>query len=144
MATQTSAPPVDEAVDLLAPRRERHRAVENRHPPGLQAVHLACQREHRLAAEGDDHGARCQRAQHPLTDPLERQLALEDADLGLRKRVLDEGQRVERAEHANVPVLAGEQEARPGRAALLVVRPLHLVQHEHVAARRAPSRPSSR
>ena len=44
----------EEAVDLLAPRGERHRAVEHRHPAGLQAVDLTGEREHRLAAEGDD------------------------------------------------------------------------------------------
>ena len=49
---------VEEAVDLLAPRRERHRAVEHRDPTRMQPVDLAGEREHRLAAERDDHRAR--------------------------------------------------------------------------------------
>ena len=50
-----------------------------------------------------------------------------------RERALDERQRVERAEQQDVPVLAGEQQLRPGGAALLVVGPLHLVEDEHLA-----------
>ena len=52
---------VEEAVDLLAPRRERHRAVEHRDPAGMEPVDLAREREHRLAAERDDDGARRER-----------------------------------------------------------------------------------
>ena len=48
-----------EAVDLLAPRRERHRAVEHGDPARVQPVHLAREREHGLAAERDDDRARC-------------------------------------------------------------------------------------
>ena len=35
-----------------------------------------------------------------------------------------------------MPVLAAEQEPRPRRTAFLVLRPLHLVEHERLAARR--------
>ena len=68
--------------------------------------------------------------------PVERRLALEEADLGLRKRVLDERERLDGAEQEDVAVLAGEEEPRPRRAALLVLRPLDLVEHEHLAAQR--------
>ena len=51
-----------------------------------------------------------------------------------RERVLDERQRVDGAEQEDVAVLAGEQEARPRRAALGVVGPLHLVEDEHLPA----------
>ena len=68
--------------------------------------------------------------------PVERRLALEEADLDLRERVPDERQRLDRAEQEDVAVLAAEHEPRPGRAALLVLRPLHLVEHERLAARR--------
>ena len=39
-------------------------------------------------------------------------------------------------EQEDVPVLAREQQPRPGGAALGVVGPLHLVEHEHLAAER--------
>ena len=83
-------------------------------------------------------------AERALADELERQHALEDLDLGLRERVQDERLGVERAEHEDVAVVAREQEPRPRRAALGVVRPLHLVEHEHLARAAAPSRPCSR
>ena len=35
-----------------------------------------------------------------------------------------------------MPVLAGEQQPRPGRPALVVVGPLHLVEDEHLALER--------
>ena len=136
VATQTSAAPVEEAVDLLAARRERHRAVEHRDAVGPEPVDLAGEREHGLAAERDDDRARRERPQLARADELERQLPLEDAELGVRERVPDERQRVERAEQEDVAVLAGEQQPRPRRAALLVVRPLHLVEHEHLARAR--------
>ncbi len=47
----------EEALDLLPPRRERHRAVEHGDPARMQAIHLSREREHRLAAEGDDDSA---------------------------------------------------------------------------------------
>ena len=56
-----------------------------------------------------------------------------DAQLGIGKRTPHERQRIERAEQSDVAVLAREQQLRPGRAALLVVGPLHLVEHEHLA-----------
>ena len=46
---------LEEPVDLLAPRRERHRPVEHRYAARVQTVDLARQREHRLAAERDEH-----------------------------------------------------------------------------------------
>ena len=79
-----------------------------------------------------------------LPSPVERRLALEEADLDLRERVPHERQRLDRAEQQDVAVLAAEHEPRPGRAALLVLGPLHLVEHERLAARTAPSRPCSR
>ena len=58
VATVTSEAPLEEAVDLLAPRAERHRAVEHGDAARVEPVDLAREREHRLAAEGDDDGAR--------------------------------------------------------------------------------------
>ena len=52
------------------------------------------------------------------------------------KRALHERERVERAEQEDLAVLAGEQEPRPGRAALRVVGPLHLVEDEQLARER--------
>ena len=75
-------------------------------------------------------------AERALADELERQDALEDLHLGFRERVQDERLGIERAEHEDVAVVAGEQEPRPRRAALGVVRPLHLVEHEHLARAR--------
>ena len=66
-------------------------------------------------------------------DELERQLALEDLQLALRERSVDERERVERAEQEDLAVLAREEQARPRRAALGVVRPLHLVEDEQLA-----------
>ena len=104
--------------------------------PGLAAVQLAGEREHGAPAERDDNGARLEALEGDRPRPVERRLALEEADLGLRKRVLDERQRLDRAEQEDVPVLAGEQQPRPGGAALGVVGPLHLVEHEHLARER--------
>ena len=67
------------------------------------------------------------------SDELERQLPLVDAELGIRERTSDERQRIERTEQPDVAVLAGEEQLRPGRPPLLVVRPLDLVQDEHLA-----------
>ena len=127
---------VEEAVDLLAPRRERHRAVEHRDAAGMEPVDLAGEREHRLAAERDDDRSRREPAELARADELERKLPLVDPELCLRERTPNERQRVERAEQPDVAVLAGEQQLRPRRAALLVVRPLHLVEHEHLARAR--------
>ena len=85
----------------------------------------------RLNATSDR--ARAERAEGALADELERQLALEDLELGLRERALDERQRIERAEQEDLAVLAREQEPGPRRAALLVVGPLDLVEDEQVA-----------
>src|SRR6188472_2932487 len=63
----------EEPVDLLAPRRQRHRAVEHGHAVGPEAVHLPCEREHRLAAERDEHGAGRERAELPGPDELQWQ-----------------------------------------------------------------------
>ena len=79
------------------------------------------------------HRARRERAQLARADELERQLPLVHAELGVGERAADERQRVERAEQPDVAVLAGEEQLRPGRAALLVVCPLDLVEHEHLA-----------
>ena len=50
----------DEAVDLEAARRERHRAVEDGDPARVPPVQLAREREHGAPAEGDDHRARAE------------------------------------------------------------------------------------
>ena len=126
----------EEAIDLLAARGERHRAVEDRDPAGMQAVHFAGEGEHRAAAERDHDGSRRERAERARADELERQLALEELQLVLGKRPLDERQRVERAEQQDLSIVAGEQQPRPRRAALRVVRPLHLVEDEEIAGMR--------
>ena len=74
-----------------------------------------------------------QRAERALPDELEGELALEDLQLVLGEGSLDERERVERAEQQDLAVLAGEEKPRPGGAALGVVRPLHLVEHEQLA-----------
>ncbi len=126
-------PTLEEAVDLLAARAERHGAVEDRDPTGMHAVDLAGEREHRLAAERHEHAPRCHGAQLHGADPLERELALEHLHLDPGKRLLDERQRVERAEQPQVAVLARQQQTRPRSPPLLVVGPLHFVEHQHVA-----------
>ena len=123
----------DEALDLLTPRGQRHRAVEHGDLARLEAVHLAGECKHRAPAEGDDHASRRQRAKRPRADELERQLALEDLQLMLRKCTLDERECVECAEQEDLAVLAREQESRPRGAALRVVGPLHLVEDEELA-----------
>ena len=127
---------VEEAVDLRPARRERHRAVENGDLPRPAAVDLAGEREHGLARERDDDAAGVEHRQRPLADELERELSLEDLHLGVRESVADERQRVERAEQQDLAVPARQQQPGPGGAALVVVRPLHLVEDEHVAGHR--------
>ena len=99
----------------------------------MEAVQLAGEREHGLAAERDDDGSGREPAERALADELERQNPLEDLDLRLGERLQHERLGVERSEQEDVPELACEQEPRPGRAALGVVRPLHLVEDEHLA-----------
>ena len=132
----TSERPLEEAVDLLASRAERHGAVEDGDPVGVEPVQLPREREHRLAAERDDDRARRETAERALADELEREDPLEHLHLGLRERLQDERLCVERAEQEDVAVLAREQEPRPGRAALRVVGPLHLVEDEHLTRAR--------
>src|SRR5260221_2612520 len=50
----------DEAVDLLAPRRERHGAVENRNAARMQLIQLAAETDHGAAAERDDDRTRAE------------------------------------------------------------------------------------
>ena len=133
MATQTSAAPERKRSISSRLEGERHRAVEDGDATRVQPVHLAGEREHRPATERDDDGAGRQRAERALADELERELALEDLQLVLREGSFDERERVERAEEEDLAVLAGEQQPRPGRAALGVVRPLHLVENEQLA-----------
>ena len=102
----------------------------------METVDLAREREHRAPAERDDDRSRRERAERPRAHELERELALEDLQLVLGKRALHEWERVERAEQEDLAVLAREQEPRPGRAALGVVRPLHLVEDEQLARER--------
>jgi hypothetical protein len=127
----------NEAVDLLAPRRERHRPVEAGDGAGMQLVQLAGEPDHGAAAEGDDDGPRAQAGDRAAAGPVERRLALEEANLGPRKRVPNEWQRLDRAQQQDVPVFATQEEACPRRATLLVLGPLHLVEHERLAARRS-------
>jgi hypothetical protein len=103
----------DEAVDLLPPRRERHRAVEAGDCARVQLVQLAREADHRAAAEGHDDRAGAQAGDRAAARPVERSLALEEADLGLGKRVPHERQRLHGAEQQDVPVFAADQEARP-------------------------------
>jgi hypothetical protein len=126
----------EKTVDLLPPRREGHRAVEDRDTSGVQLIQLAGEADHRAPAERDDHGARAESGDAALADPLERGLALEEAHVCPRERSLDERQRLDGTEDEDVAVVAPEHEPRPGRAALLVLRPLHLVEDESVAAHR--------
>src|SRR6478609_2383826 len=109
-------PAVDEAVDLLSPRRERHRAVEAGDTTRMELVQLAGEADHGAAAEGDDHRARAKAGDAAAAGPVERRLALAVANLDLRERVPHERQRLDRAEQQDVSVLAAEQEPRPGRA----------------------------
>ena len=126
----------DEAVDLLAPRRERHRAVQHRDLARMELVELAGEADHGAAAERDDDGSRPEPGDAALADPVERRLALEEANLHVRERVPHERQRLDRAEQQDVAVLAAEHEPRPRRAALLVFGPLHLVEDERLAVHR--------
>ena len=99
----------------------------------MEPVDLAREREHRLAAERDDDGARRERAQRRAPTNSSGSIRSKTLHLGVGERVQDERLRVERAEQEDVAVLAREQKPRPGRAALRVVGPLHLVEHEHLA-----------
>ena len=104
---------VHEPLDLQPAGRKGHRAVQHGDLSRLPAVQLACEREHRAAAEGDHHRAGPKALERHRTRPVERRLALEEAHLGLRERVLDQRQRLDGAEQEDVPVLAGEEEPRP-------------------------------
>ena len=124
------------AVDLLAARRERHRAVQHRDTAGVQLVQLAREPDHGAAAERDDDRAgrrarRCRACRTSRAAPCARRSARRPA--GTRA---DERQRLDRAEQQDVAVLAAEHEPRPRRAALLVLGPLHLVEDERLAAHR--------
>jgi hypothetical protein len=127
---------VHEPLDLEPARSEWHRAVEDGDASRAAAVELAREREHGAPAERDHDRSRLQALERHLARPVERRLALEEADLGLRKRVLDERQRLDGPEQQDVLVLAREQQPRPGGAALAVIGPLHLVEHEHLAVQR--------
>ena len=124
---------VHEPLDLEPAGRQRHRAVEHGDLPRLPAVQLAGKCEHGAAAEGDDDGAATKALKRDRARPVQRRLALEEAHLGLRESVLDQRQRLDCAEEQDVPVLAREQQPRPGGAALAVLGPLHLVEDEHLA-----------
>ena len=128
--------PVHEALDFEASRAERHRAVEDSDAARLPPVQLPGEREHGTAAECDDDRAGPEALKGNRAGPVERRLALEEADLGVGERVLEERQRLDGAEEKDVFVLAREQEPCPGGAALAVVCPLHLVEHEHLPGER--------
>ncbi len=104
---------VDEAVDLLAPRRERHRPVEAGDAARMKLVQLPGETDHGAPAERDDDGAGAETVDAAPAGPVEGRLALEVANLDLRERVPDERQRLDRAEQQDVPVLAAEEEPRP-------------------------------
>ena len=88
----------NEAVDLLAARRERHRTVEAGDRARVQLVELACETDHGAAAEGDDDGSGPQARDRAATRPVEGSLPLEESDLRLRERVPNEWQGLDGAE----------------------------------------------
>ena len=126
----------EEPVDLLAPRGERHRAVEDRHASGVEPVHLAREREHGLAAEGDDD--RPVRSDRSVRSPTHSRGSLRSKTFSSASG----NARSTRGSASSAPsrricaVLAREQEARPGGPALGVVGPLHLVEDEQLARMR--------
>jgi len=126
----------EESVDLLPPRRERHRPVQRGDAAGVQLVQLAGDADDCAAAERDDDRPRPQARDRLPPDPVERRLALEEADVRVRERMPDERQRLHRAEQQDVPVFPAEHQSRPCGAAFLVLGPLHLVQHERLAVHR--------
>src|SRR5947209_10845820 len=58
----------DEAVDLLAARRERHRAVQHRDAARMELIELAGEPDDRAAAERDDDRACTETGDAALTD----------------------------------------------------------------------------
>src|SRR5205807_681464 len=68
----------EEAVDLLAARRERHGAVQHRGLAGMVLVQVAGEPDHGATTERDDDRARPQTGDAAAADPLERSLALEE------------------------------------------------------------------
>jgi hypothetical protein len=62
-----------EAVDLLTPRAQGHRAVEHGDAAGVEPVDLAREREHGAAAERHDDRPWREAAERALADELERQ-----------------------------------------------------------------------
>ena len=104
----------DEPLDLQPAGCKRHRAVQHGDLPRLPPVELACKGEHCAPAERDHDGAGPKALERDRTGPVERRLALEEAHLSLWEGVLDQRQRLDRAEEEDVPVLAGEEQPRPG------------------------------
>src|SRR5262245_26138083 len=123
----------EKALDLLTSRRERHRAVEDGDPAGVDAVHLTCKREHGAPAERNDDSPGRERPEGSSSDELERQLALEDLQLVPWERAIDEWERIDRSQNEDLAVLAREEETRPRRATLGVVGPLDLVENEELS-----------
>src|SRR5262249_18062390 len=74
----------DEAGEPRPPRREGHRAVEAGDPARVELVQLAGESDHGPAAEGDENGAWPKARDAAAAHPVERRLALEEADLDLR------------------------------------------------------------
>src|SRR5579884_2456338 len=60
----------------------------------MELVELAGEADHRAAAERDDDRAGAEAVDAAPADPVERRLALEEAELDLRERVPDERQRL--------------------------------------------------
>ena len=125
-----------EPVDLLAPRRKRHGSVQHGDLARMQQVQLAREPDHGATAERDDDSPRPKPNDPAPADPVERRLALEEPHVDLRERMPDERQRLDRSEQQDVAIIAAEHQPRPRRPALVVLRPLHLVEHQRLAAHR--------
>ena len=137
MPQQKSAAPLHEAVDLDAARARAASRRRGRRPgPACRRFSspASASTARRLKATTTVPGRRLWNE----TAPVQSSGALRS-----KKRTsasgnafCDQRQRLDGAEQEDVPVLAREQQARPGGSALGVVRPLHLVEHEHLAAQR--------
>ena len=92
--------------------------------------------DHGATAERDDDSPRPKPNDPTPADPVERRLALEEPHVDLRERMPDERQRLDRSEQQDVAIIAAEHQPRPRRPALVVLRPLHLVEHQRLAAHR--------
>ena len=136
VAQQTARLPAHEALDLEPARGQRHRAVEDGDLPGRRRFSspASASTARRLKATTTVPGRRLWKETSPVQSSGALRSKKRTSACG--KAFSDQRQRLDRAEQEDVPVLAREEQARPGRAALAVVRPLHLVEHEHLAGER--------